>query len=119
MIPSQLQAVANHLWQSTVFAAVAGLMTLVLRKNRAAARYWLWLTASMKFLIPFSVLAMVGSHFVRQEPARIIPPIATAIERVSLPFTAPGPAAGFELSLFARQAFPRNLAKPGQGRVGL
>lgn len=98
MIPSQLQAVANHLWQSTVFAAVVGLMTLVLRKNRAAARHWLWLTASVKFLIPFSVLAMVGGHFGRQEPARITPPIATAIERVSLPFTASSPAARFALS---------------------
>ena len=98
MILSQLQAVANHLWQSTVFAAVAGLMTLALRKNRAATRYWLWFAASVKFLIPFSVLAMVGGHFGRQEPARIMPPIATAIERVSLPFSASSPAASFALS---------------------
>lgn len=105
MIPSQLQAVANHLWQSTVFAVVVGLMTLVLRKNRAAVRYWLWLTASVKFLIPLSVLAMVGGQFGRQEPARITPPIAAAIERVSLPFTASSPAASFAPS----QASPAPL----------
>jgi bla regulator protein BlaR1 len=98
VIPSQLQAVANHLWQSTVFAAVAGLMTLALRKNRAAARYWLWLAASVKFLVPFSVLAMVGGRFGRQEPARIMQPIATAIEHVSLPFTASSPAASLALA---------------------
>jgi bla regulator protein blaR1 len=93
VILSQLHAVANHLWQSTMFASVAGLMTLALRKNRAATRYWLWLAASVKFLIPFSVLAAVGSHFGRQEAAVIVPPIATAIERVSLPFTTSSSAA--------------------------
>jgi len=98
VILSQLQAVANHLWQSTVFAAVAGLMTLALRKNRAATRYWLWFAASVKFLIPFSVLALVASHFGRQEPAVIMPPIATAIERVSLPFTASSSAASLVLA---------------------
>jgi len=48
-----LQSLANHLWQSTVFAAVAGLLALALRNNRAQVRYWLWLAASVKFLIPF------------------------------------------------------------------
>ena len=46
----------NHVWQSTVFAAVAGLMTVAFRKNRAHVRYWLWLSASFKFLLPFSLL---------------------------------------------------------------
>ena len=45
---------ANHLWQSTLFAVIAWLLTLALRKNRAAMRYWIWLAASIKFLIPFS-----------------------------------------------------------------
>ena len=53
-------ALGNHLWQSTVFAAVAGLLTLVLRKNHARARYWLWLAASVKFLVPFSFLVSIG-----------------------------------------------------------
>ena len=60
MIPSQLQPLANHLWQSTLFAAVAGLLTLALRKNLAQTRYWLWLAASVKFLIPFSILVAAG-----------------------------------------------------------
>lgn len=37
----------NHLWQSTVFAVVVGLLTLAYRKNRAHVRYWLWLSASV------------------------------------------------------------------------
>lgn len=56
-------AIGNHLWQSTLFAAVAGLLTLMLRKNQARARYWLWLAASLKFLVPFSLLVGVGSYF--------------------------------------------------------
>ena len=43
MIPIQLQSPANYLWQSTLFAAVAGLLTLALRKSvwaRSAERSW-------------------------------------------------------------------------------
>lgn len=56
-----LHPLANHLWQSTLFAALAALLTLLLRGNRAQSRYWLWLAASVKFLIPFSVLVAAGS----------------------------------------------------------
>jgi bla regulator protein BlaR1 len=55
-------AVGNHLWQSTLFAAVAAIMTLALRKNQARIRYRLWLAASLKFLIPFSLLISLGGH---------------------------------------------------------
>ena len=57
-------AVGNHLWQSTLFAVVAGLLTLMLRKNQARARYWLWMAASLKFLIPFSLLVGIGTHVI-------------------------------------------------------
>ncbi|HEY4085460.1 MAG TPA: hypothetical protein VGM43_05955, partial [Bryobacteraceae bacterium] len=60
MIAVDLPAIANHLWQSTLFAVAAGLLTLTLRKNRAAVRYWVWLAASVKFLIPFSLLIRIG-----------------------------------------------------------
>jgi uncharacterized protein (TIGR03435 family) len=59
---NDLSPVANHLWQSTVFAIVAWLLTFALRRNRAAVRYWIWLAASIKFLIPLSLLVSVGSH---------------------------------------------------------
>ena len=54
-------ALGNHLWQSTLFAVAAGLLTRVLRKHQARTRYWLWLAASVKFLIPFSLLVGMGS----------------------------------------------------------
>ncbi len=48
------------MWQSTVFAIAAWLVTLALGKNRAAVRYWVWLAASLKFLVPFSLLVRVA-----------------------------------------------------------
>jgi bla regulator protein blaR1 len=80
-------AAANHLWQSTGFAAFAGLLTLALRGNQARTRYWLWLAASLKFLVPFSLLAVLGSHLA---PARREPPaqraVYVALDVVSQPF---------------------------------
>jgi bla regulator protein blaR1 len=55
-------AVGDHLWQSTLFAAVAAMTTLAVRKNQARVRYRLWVAASVKFLIPFSLLISLGSH---------------------------------------------------------
>jgi hypothetical protein len=52
----------NHLWQSTAFALLAGLLAVALRKNRAQVRYGLWLSASLKFLLPFSLLIGLGSR---------------------------------------------------------
>jgi bla regulator protein BlaR1 len=93
MIPSQLLPLANHLWQTTLFASAAGLLTLLLRKNRAYVRYWLWIVASVKFLIPFSVLMDVGGLLRRHTAAAVSSaPVATglsfAIEQVSEPFTS-------------------------------
>jgi uncharacterized protein (TIGR03435 family) len=53
----------NHLWQSTLVVGLAWLATLVLRRERAGVRYLVWLAASVKFLIPFSVLTILGSRF--------------------------------------------------------
>ncbi len=60
---------ASHLWQSTLFAVGAALLTLTLRRNHAQARYGLWLAASVKFLIPFSLLIAIGGHLAGPRPA--------------------------------------------------
>ncbi len=53
----------NHLWQSTLFAALAWLLVVtLLRNNRPQTRYAVWLAASIKFLVPFAALIDVGSH---------------------------------------------------------
>jgi uncharacterized protein (TIGR03435 family) len=53
-------ALVNHLWQSTLFILIAWLITLLLRNYQARARYWIWMIASAKFLIPFSILIDAG-----------------------------------------------------------
>lgn len=50
-------AIANHLWQSTVVAAVALALAWLLGNNRASIRHWIWFAASMKFLVPFAALS--------------------------------------------------------------
>jgi bla regulator protein BlaR1 len=61
MILAYLAPYANHIWQSTVFAAFIALLALALRKQRAGVRHGLWLCASLKFLIPFSLLTGIGA----------------------------------------------------------
>jgi uncharacterized protein (TIGR03435 family) len=61
-------SIINHLWQSSCFVLLAGLLAFVLRKNSPKLRYWVWLSASLKFLIPFALLVSFGSVVPR--PAR-------------------------------------------------
>jgi len=55
-----LTEVVNHLWQSTLVAAAIAVLAVMLRDNGANSRYWLWWAASVKFLVPFSLLAALG-----------------------------------------------------------
>jgi bla regulator protein blaR1 len=57
-----ISGVADHLWQSTLFALCAGLLTLMLRHNQASERYWLWFAASLKFLLPFWLFSALGNQ---------------------------------------------------------
>lgn len=89
MIPDSLSPLANHLWQSTFFAGVAGLLTLALRKNAARVRHWVWVVASLKFLVPFSLLIAIGSH-VQGRTVRMSmhTTLSIALDQISQPFTA-------------------------------
>jgi bla regulator protein BlaR1 len=87
-----ISALTNHLWQSTVFAIAAGLMTVAFRNNRARVRYWLWLSASLKFFIPFSLLIGMGSRYewapaVQRVATQVAgPSISLTVEQISEPF---------------------------------
>ena len=87
LLTSLVRQVGNHLWQSTLFAAAAGALTLTLRANHARVRYWLWLAASMKFLVPFSFLTAIGlrlaSYFAPAAPA---PRVSFIIDEIARPF---------------------------------
>jgi bla regulator protein BlaR1 len=78
----------NHLWQSTLFATVAALFSLFFRKNHARIRYWLWLVASIKFLIPFSLFITIGSYidFSWQQSASLPQTTISYVENISQPF---------------------------------
>ena len=90
MIPNSLLPMANHVWQSTLFAAAAGLLTLILRRSPARVRHGIWLAASVKFLLPFSLLVALGSHVPwRTAPASTPPNLAMVMDQVSQPFTIP------------------------------
>jgi len=80
---------ANHLWQSTLFALTMVLLATLLRKSQARVRFWLWLAASVKFLLPFSLLIGLGGHFARplNSGTQVQPAFYYAMDVASQPFT--------------------------------
>ena len=62
-------------------------------------RHWLWLAASVKFLVPFATLVAVGGQFGWQSAARVVQPDVTfVIDSISQPFSRP------EVTAFSRTA---------------
>lgn len=78
MIDTFVYSASSHLVESTLFAGAAALLTLAFRANRAQVRFWLWLSASLKFLVPFALLSMVGSHIGTWAPPSSIEGIRAA-----------------------------------------
>lgn len=93
MTIGHLLPLANHLWQSTLFAAAVWILTAILRKNRAAVRHRLWLAASMKFLLPFSLLIAIGSHFQWRTASGTVrsAPFSAVMEAIGEPFAVGSP----------------------------
>src|SRR5262245_16015820 len=82
---------ADHIWQSTLFLVGAALVTLGLRKNHARVRYSVWLAASLKFLVPFTLLVSIGSHLEWLPVSTSgFPTLVAAVEAVSEPFSRAG-----------------------------
>jgi bla regulator protein blaR1 len=91
--PGTIHAVATHLWQSSLFTLAVWLATLALRRNRAAVRHGLWLAASVKFLVPLSLLMGLGSHIEwRKAPAPTRDHAPSVMEEISQPFALLAPA---------------------------
>lgn len=94
----------DHLWQSTMVAALAALLALALHNNSARIRFWLWFAASVKFLVPFAALAAAGETLARFLPVTLTAPprllaIAPAAERFSAPAAALTPQVDGGLTL--------------------
>ncbi len=79
MIDTLIYSASSHLVQSTLFAGAAALLTLAFRANRAQVRFWLWLSASLKFLIPFALLSIAGSHIGTWAPPSSVEGIGAAV----------------------------------------
>lgn len=85
-----MEVVGNHLWQSTLCLAVAALLTLALRRNRARVRYAIWVAASVKFLVPFAPLMALGRQFDWRTSATVVQPTMTVLmDTMSQPFSRP------------------------------
>ena len=56
-----IAALLDHLWQSTLFCGGVWVVARLCRSNGAALRHGLWLTASLKFLVPFAALYGLGA----------------------------------------------------------
>ena len=110
MTPS-LSPLANHLWQSTVFAGMASLLALALRKNPARVRHWVWVSASLKFLVPFSVLITLGSHIHwGTAPASAAPMLSIALDQATQPFAAPASLSPEVVTVAARASVVTPIA---------
>ena len=79
----------NHLWQSSLCVGVAGLIALVLRRNSAHIRFWVWFAASLKFLVPFAALTALGSYALTPMVPPVIVPTVRHVEPLVEPFSTP------------------------------
>lgn len=87
-----ITALENHLWQSTLFCGAVALLTLMLRQNRAAVRHGLWFAASVKFLVPFSLLMSIGGQLEWRRPQAAVRSPVSVVEHIGEPFVPPPPA---------------------------
>src|SRR3954464_4085684 len=85
-----LESTVNHVWQSSWFALFAGALALMLRSNSPRVRYWIWMSASLKFLLPWSVLIGLGSAIPWQARPAVPAPFTGTLLRVALRAATPG-----------------------------
>jgi TPR repeat protein/beta-lactamase regulating signal transducer with metallopeptidase domain len=80
--------VLDHLWQSTLFAALAAFLTLAFRENRANTRFCIWLAASVKFLIPISPVVAIFHTMTWRAASSSVVPISPLIVEPAAPIAA-------------------------------
>ena len=104
-----MSGLANHLWQSTLFALAAAVLIAALRGNRAAVRHWIWVIVSVKWLVPFAWLVAAGSTLSRMlrdtsvdaSTLQAQPDFSITVLQFTEPFTgvnAPTPASSADSS---------------------
>ena len=101
------RTIAIHLLQSTALAGIIWLLTLALSQHQARIRYWLWLLASLKFLLPCSLLVAAGSFFSNQHYILLAQPALTSSLKV-----VGSPLLGSGITLVS--STPRSSEQPNQ-----
>jgi bla regulator protein blaR1 len=95
-----MAAIVNHLWQSTAVTLAVAMLAFWLRNDAARLRYGLWLAASIKYLIPFSLLAALGERLAGSAPALDVFGDWSSVARLAAPVTQP-PSSQMLLALLA------------------
>ncbi len=86
-----VSALMTHLLQSTAFVGAAWLLTLALSRYPARVRFWVWMSASIKFLFPFALLTSLGERWAKPQPIHTV--FYTLIEDLNQPFAKAQPPA--------------------------
>lgn len=81
--------ILDHLWQTTAFAAAIALLALAFRNTSARARFWLWIAASVKFIVPFGALVWIGRHLGWSAASPATLPWTFTIDEFTRPFAQP------------------------------
>lgn len=81
-----IAALLDHLWQSTLFAVAVAMLALLVRRQAARLRFALWLAASVKFLLPFSALVLLGRWLL--PPVLVPAQVLETLKPAALPFSA-------------------------------
>jgi len=82
--------IVNHLWQSSRFVLLAALLAFALRSHSPKIPYWVWLSASLKFLIPFALLVSFGNEVPRPTSHSVSatdPVFSTTLVQIAEPFS--------------------------------
>ncbi len=64
-----------HLWETTLFIGLLALAVWLLRRAPARVRYWFWLLAAVKLLVPSLLLAWLASEMTPGPGASSPPPL--------------------------------------------
>jgi TonB family protein len=83
MIPS----LGNHLWQSTLCVLAAALLARCIGLRYPQVRHGIWLAASLKFLVPFSLFVAAGQQLAFWTPPSLdMPLVPVGLEVIGQPF---------------------------------
>ena len=101
--------VADHLWQSTVFAFLILVASLLLKRGRARMRHSLWLVAAAKFIVPAALCVFLVER-AGIDPAWLFQPLSGTPMNLLQGLNGPASAIAnsYEFTVFAGDAISHN-----------